>query len=529
MAHSINSSEEAQTILSSDRAFSVRSSERPLTVQSSAPPTSSPSSTSIQYAGIAIPVTDSPVESAPNTIEHVESSCEVVHSLDGSSSEDIELLDAQAMAARAMLRLAGAKNKKKKPSSASARSGRSSNLPQAAQSPNAGHLPQSMIANRVTEIDQQLPQVELPVASIGRTVMNQSTSRPPTANEDPDRWWYPTWIPKAASAPGQQVERPQGLDHESIQHIQTHEHAAGDRPTDRPRDLEEASNRQKQQPTIHHGHESADRDDRDEKIKVLMTRTAELEAPQPSSLGSGFMTPRENKRMVEDLIDLNSPPVDQTTETSHGHHHLPMVEPPPELDERVMDPTPIFMLMDFVAPDVPPDGSLSSSGPSSSSTSSSSDHRRESERKNKKKAKKTCNRSSRSRDSTHVKLKNITDKMIIPKVTEPDTIKIRDFPEAHAFEPWKIHIRGKIDSAAGGNGEAFERIMAVEDASVSYEDLGDKSAFPSIDAKHADAIQTVSKGHTGKILATSSTEAARRKQRLAGRQLPRLIYAQSTY
>ena len=103
MAHSIISSDEAQTILSSDRAFSVRSSERPLTVQSSAPPTSSRTSTSIQYAvpGIAIPVTDSPVESAPNTIEHIESSCEPVYSLDGSSSEDIELLEAQALAAKA--------------------------------------------------------------------------------------------------------------------------------------------------------------------------------------------------------------------------------------------------------------------------------------------------------------------------------------------------------------------------------------------------------------------------------------------
>ena len=71
------------------------SSERPLTVQPSAPTTSSPTSTSVQYAvpGNAIPVTDSPVESAPNTIEHVESLCDVVYSLDGSSSEDIELLE----------------------------------------------------------------------------------------------------------------------------------------------------------------------------------------------------------------------------------------------------------------------------------------------------------------------------------------------------------------------------------------------------------------------------------------------------
>ena len=98
----------------------------------------------MQYAvpGIAIPVTDSPVESAPDTIEHVESSCETVYSLDGSSFEDIELLEAQAMAARAMLRLAETKNKKKKKmsSSASARSGRSSNRQHFAQSSNVAHL-----------------------------------------------------------------------------------------------------------------------------------------------------------------------------------------------------------------------------------------------------------------------------------------------------------------------------------------------------------------------------------------------------
>ena len=327
MAHSINSSDEAKTILSSDRAFSARSSERPLTVQSSAPPTSSPTSTSFQYAapGIAIPVTDSPVESAPNTIEHVESSHEVVYSLDGSSSEDIEHLEAQAMAAQAMLRLAEAKNKKKKSSPASAKSGRSSNLLQIAQSSNTGHLPQNTFANRVTEIDQRLPQVELPVASIGRTVMNRSTSRPPTATQDRDRWWYPMWTPNAASAPEQQAERPQGLNHENIQHAQAHEHVASDRLPDRPRDLDAASNRQKQQPKNHHDHESADRDDCDEKIKKLMARTVELEAPQPSSQESGFKTPRENRRMVEDLFDQNPPQVDQTTETSPKHHHLPTV------------------------------------------------------------------------------------------------------------------------------------------------------------------------------------------------------------
>ena len=431
MAHSTNSPDEAQTILSSDRAFSMCSSERPLTVQSSAPPTRSPTSTSVQYAvpGIAIPVTDSPVEAAPNTIEHVESSRKVVYSLDGSSSEDIELPEAQAMAARAMLRLAEARNKKKKPSPASARSGRSSDLLQIAQSSNTGHLPQNTIANRVTEIDQQPPQVELPVASTGRTVMNQSTSRPPAATEDPDRWWYPMWIPNAASAPERQVERPQGLDHENIQHVQTHEHADVDRLLDRPRDLDEASNRQKHHPTIHHDPVSADRDDRDEKIKMLMTRTAELEAPQPSSQGSGFMTPRENKRMVEDFFDRNSPPIDQTTETSHGHRHLPMVEPPPGLDGRVMDPTPIFTLMDFVfrmsrQMDGHPPPALPHQAPHRLRTTGA----RASAGARRRRRRTAIGRPAAGTTYTHAKLKNIADKMIVPKVKEPDTIKIKDFP-----------------------------------------------------------------------------------------------------
>ena len=172
-------------------------------MESSAPPTSSRTPTNIQYAvpGIAIPVTDSPVESAPNTIEHIESSCEPVYSLDASSSEDIELLEAQAMAAKAMLRLAEAKIKKKKSSSASARSGRSSSPQHDAQPSNSATLPQDIIANRMTEIDHQVPHVELPVSSNGRTVMSQSTLRPPANTEDPSRWWYPMWTPNAASAP----------------------------------------------------------------------------------------------------------------------------------------------------------------------------------------------------------------------------------------------------------------------------------------------------------------------------------------
>ena len=124
MAHSIISSDEAQTILSSDRVFSVCSSERPLTAQFFSPPTSSCTSTRIQYAvpGTTIPVMESSVESAPNTIERIESSCEPVYSLDAMSSEDIELLEAQALTAMAMLWLAEAKNKQKNSFSANVRS-----------------------------------------------------------------------------------------------------------------------------------------------------------------------------------------------------------------------------------------------------------------------------------------------------------------------------------------------------------------------------------------------------------------------
>ena len=69
------------------------------------------------------------------------------------------------------------------------------------------------------------------------------------------------------------------------------------------------------------------------------------------------MTQRENKRTTEDPIDLHSPPVDQATKTAHGLYFLSMVEPSPELDGRVALSTPIFTLMDFVAPNVPPERS----------------------------------------------------------------------------------------------------------------------------------------------------------------------------
>ena len=230
------------------------------------------------------------------------------------------------------------------------------------------------------------------------------------------------------------------------------------------------------------------KDDRDEEIKMLMARIAKLEAPQPSSQSSGFITPRENKHTTEDLIDLNSPPADQATEISHSHYHPPMFEPPPGLHGRVTLPTLIFTLMDFVAPEIPPEGSLSSSSSSSLSSSPLSNHRRKRERKNKKKAKKARDRSSSSRDSTHVKLKNTAENMITPKIKEPDTIKIKDLPEVHAFELWKIHIRGKIDSAAGGNDEAFEWIMAVEGASISYENLGKQVSLP-IDRCNPDGVE----------------------------------------
>ena len=75
------------------------------------------------------------------------------------------------------------------------------------------------------------------------------------------------------------------------------------RLADSPRNLNEASNRQEHQPAIHRDPVTTDKDDHDEKIKILMTRIAQMKAPQPSLQGSGFMTLREHKRMAEDFID----------------------------------------------------------------------------------------------------------------------------------------------------------------------------------------------------------------------------------
>ena len=77
-------------------------------------------------------------------------------------------------------------------------------------------------------------------------------------------------VANAASAPGQQVERPLGLDPDSSQYVQTCEHAVGNRLADRPRDLEEASNHPEHQPTVHRVPTNDDKDDRDEKIKLSL-------------------------------------------------------------------------------------------------------------------------------------------------------------------------------------------------------------------------------------------------------------------
>ena len=120
-------------------------------------------------------------------------------------------------------------------------------------------------------------------------------------------------------------------------------------------------------------------------------------------------------------IDFSSPQGEELTETSRGHHH-PKVEPPPGLDGREVDTIPVMTLMGFVAPDAS-DGPPSSCSSSSSVTSSSSDRGRKSGRKDNNNAKKNHKPSYSSQGSTRVKRKNIADKVIAPKVKEPDSIK----------------------------------------------------------------------------------------------------------
>ena len=206
--------------------------------------------------------------------------------------------------------------------------------------------------------------------------------------------------------------------------------------------------------------------------------------------------------MVHDLIDLDTPPRadhDRAAETKSSTE----VEPPPGL--TVPD------LMNAIHRHVErkregrtPSPPSSSSSERSSSSSSVRDRKKKNKGKKKKKHRRSPSSSSGS--SPEIKAKSNTVKIISHKLKEPDSIKIKEFPEAHAFEAWKIHIRGKIDAASGGSDEAFEWIMEVEDSNVTYEDLGNKADFPSLDAKLSDAILMVAKGHIGKLLANMCTE-----------------------
>ena len=119
MATSVPSSDEAYTVRSSDEIFTINSSVRPLTI-------SSASDRQMAVPVIDLAISDSPLPSPAHsnsyqhTVEYINSTPEpAVDFVHSSSSEDIELLEAQAAAAEARLRLQKAKSKKNKRSNAS--------------------------------------------------------------------------------------------------------------------------------------------------------------------------------------------------------------------------------------------------------------------------------------------------------------------------------------------------------------------------------------------------------------------------
>ena len=139
--------------------------------------------------GFDVAVSDN---SLPGTVEQVDSSSmEQQRSLpSSSSSEDMELLEAQAALAEAKLKLQLARNKKAKWSTTSGTSSAASPI----------HLPHDVPAPQ--------PQLTAPIMQNNDPEQNRPAELP--ISEDP--WWFRMWTPKDARDPDRGDAEPRPRD-----------------------------------------------------------------------------------------------------------------------------------------------------------------------------------------------------------------------------------------------------------------------------------------------------------------------------
>jgi len=287
MAFSVPSSDEIFTVPSSDGVPTVASSPQPVTVSSASSQEMAAAAYVVQ-GGFDIAVSET---SVPVTVEQVDSSSmEQQRSLpSSSSSEDMELLEAQAALAEAKLKIQLAKNKKAKRSMNSSRS------------PAASQVPLSP--------DEPAPQPQLAVPTVLNNDIEQDRPAVLPISEDP--WWFCMWTPKDARDHDRRDTelRPRDLPPREGRHAPEHhghdlhprEHLARDQAMAQPPvDIGAGGG------SLHSPDSNASRE-----MQAMRNRIAQLEAQLTVTLSSpkdsGFQTPREVS-VVNNLIDLNTSP-----------------------------------------------------------------------------------------------------------------------------------------------------------------------------------------------------------------------------
>ena len=268
----------------------------------------------------------------------------------------------------------------------------------------------------------------------------------PMMDPEPRSWW-PSWG-GARAAPGEnEVARPlpdpRGPRHQLPHHL----------PDELPRpELLPRRHDRHHSPDVHRDLEARDRpadsserqvpdrgagvlhflsDDVDDEVAFLKQRIAELEKKatvnESTSRDSGFHTPRDGPHIVNDLIDLNSPPPKAKTEVKKNTSVRP---PGPEgLTDTIGYSGSVDLLTPHLEMTAPP-------GPSIPDRELRPLHH-------------NVDHPPGLRPMTAPSMNMVAHNVLRPKIKEAESIKLLQLPKIPQFEAWKIHLRDTVLAASG--------------------------------------------------------------------------------
>ena len=496
----------------------VASSPSPVTVCSTSSHEMAAAACTVQ-GGFDIAVSDKPF---PATVEQVDSSSmEQQRSLLSSfSSEDMELLGAQAALAEAKLKLQLARNKKAKRPTTSCHSSAASHV----------HLP---------------PDVPAPQPQLTATIMQNNDpeqDRPAELPISEDPWWFRMWTPEEARDPDRRDAEPRPRDYTPRNGHHAPEHHGRDLL---PRGSLVGARTVTQPPvdigagvgSLYSPDSTASR-----KMQAMRDRIAQLEAQlmdtPPSPKDSGFQTPREVP-MVNNFIDLDTPPrfrvSKEKTEANDlrsrmvmppvllgpfEHHHeepddvprtprewLPQilkVESPPSLTK--------FVLLNHGKSQKTKNDGFDpgpTQPPSSDSSSSASPCNSDSDNDKWLASLKVTAKRKKRRQKKEEEIEPNPGLFALPARTA--AVKVRKTVSIKLLSlPWKIALRFEVVAASGRPKSAFNCIIETENPKTTFEEMADCGESESLDCKLAAALGMIAKGSIGRALINAAKSMAKR-------------------